>query len=401
MFKNKMVLTALSCCVLAFTSCKKDDDTKTEPETTTDGTYSFLVGAGSPSALYLIQANSLTEGTISTTGNGVEIDYGMITSRDGYYYGYDYSSSNLVKFTTDNKTKTIVKEIPFTQISWAGYSSFYAWKDASTLVLFSSNGSQQFEYAILDVTSMSITKSGNINIPAAAGDDYYWGNNVTFVGNKLYISYAKFIGANDELPDGNTYLASMDYPDMTNVTITTDKRSYYTSPYNLNCPGAIAYNGSAYFLNSNTVWSASATNSPTAILRVNNGGTTFDDSYFYELVDNTKEEVMGLFSLGNGKAIVKVYTKSLLSTTASYGTAKATTFYVVDLAARSKTAIDIPASITGAYTNNVFVENGVAYIVANAGDGYYVYAYNIASGAVTKGLKLEGINGLDKIERIK
>lgn len=399
--KNKTRLLAFGFSLLSLGACKKSNsDPNSTPPPAGDKTYSFLVGSGTPSALYIVQSGSLTEGTVTTAGNGVEFDYGMITTRNGFYYAYDPNSSHLVKFTADNKKKTIVKEIPLSQISWAGYSSFYAWKDDKTLVLFSSKSSLQFEYAILNVETMTITSSGNINIPAAVDPDYYWGNNVAFVGNKLYISFCKTINPGD-LPDGKTYLASMDYPNMTNVTITTDTRSYYPSPYNLNTPGTMLDNGSAYFLNANTVWSGSNTNSPTGIFKINNGGTSFDNSYFYQLTDNTKEEAMGITALGNGKAIVKILDKSLLKTYQDYSSANAASYYAVDLANKTKTRINIPMSRSGAYSSNILVEDGTAYIVTNAGDGYYVYAYNIATGAVTKGLKIEGVNGVSRIERIK
>lgn len=398
--KNKNVLMGLGLFLLSFGACKKDSKPSTTTTDPTEKTYSFLVTAGTPSASYIVQTGSLTEGSVTTAGNGVETDYGTFTSRGGYYYAYDYNASTLVKFTATNQKKTVVKEIPLSQIGWAGYSSFFAWKDDKTLVLFSSAGSLQFEYAALNVETMTITASGNINIPAAVDPDYYWGNNVVFVGDKLYISFCKTIGATD-LPDGKTYLASMDYPNMTNVTITTDTRSYYPSPYNLNAPGTFNYNGTAYFLNANTVWSGSNTNSPTGIFRVNNSGTAFDSSYFYELTDNSKEEAMGIFSLGNGKAIVKILDKSLLKAYTDYSAANAASYYVVDLASKTKTRINIPASRSGAYTSNVLVEDGKAYIVTNAGDGYYVYVYDIATAGVTKGLKLDGVNGVDRIERIK
>lgn len=398
--KNKTLSIVFGMALLSLSACKKDSKpTVVTPEPGTEKTYSFVVNAGTPSTRYIVQTSSLTEGTLTTTGNGVESNLGVIASKNGYYYAFDYSSNNLVKFTSNNKKNTIIKEIPLSQISWADYSSFFAWKDDKTLVLFSSDASLQFEYAVLNVETMTITASGNINIPAAVDPDYYWGNNAAFVGNKLYISYSKIIGAT-ELPDGKTYLASMDFPNVSNVTITTDSRSYYPSPYTLYTPGTFVYNGSAYFLNSNTVWSGSDTNSPTGILRVNNSGTSFDNSYFYEFIDKTKEEAIGMFSLNNGKAIVKILDKSLIKAYTDYSSANAASYYVVDVENKTKTKINIPLSRSGAYGLNILVEDGKAYIVSNAGDGYYVYVYDIATTTVTKGLKLDGVTGVSRLERI-
>jgi hypothetical protein len=403
MFRNKSILSTFSLlAALTFGSCSKDSDSGSGTGNESDSaTYSFVVSAGTPAGYYILQAKDLSTGSISTSGNGVEISYGTFTARNGYYYEYNSDASSIVKYTSTNSVRTVVKETPLSQISWAAYSSFYAWKDDQTLVLFSCNGGLQFEYATLNVETMAITASGNINIPAAVnGTSYYWGNNVVFVGSKLYISYAKFDQTTDAT-EGKTYVASMDFPNVTNVTIDEDTRSYYVSPYNLNTPGAVAYNGTAYFLNSNTVWSAGNTNSPTGILRVQNGGTAIDDSYFYNFVDNVTEEAIGLFSLGNGKAIVKVWDKSKLKAYTDYNAAYGATYYVVDLVNQTKTKLDIAASIGSSYNDNVLVDNGYAYIVTNTGDGYYVYNYNISTGVVTKGLKLDGINALERIDRIK
>jgi hypothetical protein len=396
---NKNLFIAMGMVLLSFTACKKS---KSGPDETipTEKTYSFLVSAGTPAATYLVQTGSLTEGTLTTAGNGVATTYSIITSRDGYYYGRDNSSTNLVKFTSDNKKNTIVKEIPFNQISWAGYSGFYAWKDDKTLLLFNCNAGLQFEYAVLNVESMTITSSGNINIPVPTNGDNYWGNSVTFVGNKLYISYCKELKSTGQ-PDGKAYVASIDYPGMNNIVVSSDTRFTYPSPYNLSTPGALQYNGSAYFLTSPTVWAGGGTGSPYGVYRIINGGTEIDNTYFYELTDRTKEETIGLFDLGNGKAIVKILDKTQIETYVDYGAKNTASYYVVDLINKTKTRINIPISRSGSYAKNVLVEDGKAYIVTNTGDGFYVYEFDPTTSTVKKGLKLDGVSSISRIDRIK
>lgn len=398
LFKNKTFLIACIAGLLGFTACKKDSSGP-EEEPPAEKTYSFLVTAGTPEASYLVQAGSLTEGTVTTANNGVNTTLSVFTSRDGYYYAIDYNSTSLVKFTSDNKTNTIIKETPFTQISWAGWSGFFVWKDNKTILLLNPNAGLQFEYAELNVETMAIAKSGNINIPvpAVAGDSY-WGYNTVFVGNKLYISYCKL--DNDGRPD-KAYVASMNYPDVENVTIDTDERFDYPSPYGLYTPSTLVYEGSAYFLTSPTFWAIGNIGSPNGIYRVLNGGTQIDDSYFFELTDPDKEETIGLYDLGGGKAIVKVLDKSLITAYADYTAVNTTNYYVVDFVNKNKTRINIPISRSGAYNRNILVEDGKAYIVTNTGDGYYVYEYDPATSVVKKGLKLEGASYVYRIDRIK
>lgn len=382
-------------------ACSKSDKPDTEnPGGNTESVYSFRVFAGNPGAGYILQAGSLTSGKVSTVGNGALVNVTTMTTKKGFYYGIDEDSGNLVKYTADNKSVKIVKEIPFNQISWAFWSSTYVWKDDQTLVLISCNGAEQYEYAILNVESMTFTSFGKINIPAPAAGKYYWGNSVVINGDKLYIAYSQIDNVTKVL-DGDTYLASVDFPSMGNVKVTKDSRFTHPSHYTLHMQGTFVDNGTAYFMASPTIWSVNAKDKPFGIFRVNKNATEIDKTYFYELVDKNKEEAMGMFYLGNGKTIVKVLDRTQITSTDSYSNAYITDYYVVDVVKQTKTKLDIPKSISLGYNENVFVENGVANIVAPTSEGYYVYQYNVATGAVTRGIKIEGISSLFRIERMK
>jgi hypothetical protein len=396
--QKRFVLFALTLLVTGFSACKKDS-TPTEEPTTGTQDFSILAQAGTPSAMYILHAPSLSEGSVTTAGNGVETSLTVLTTKGGFYYATN-DAGNLVKFSSNNKNISVVKEIPFTQISWAYWSSFYLWKDDKTLVFFSVNSGLQYEYAILNVETMTFTASGNINIPKPTGDYYYWGNSATFVGNKLYISYTKNANATD-LSINENYLASMDFPAMNNIVVSTDTRFNFPSHYTLHAPGAFTDNGTAYFLNSPTIWATAMTNKPFGVYKVTSGSTKVDASYFYELTDRTKEEALGFYYLGNGKAITKILDKTQIDGSAAYSTKYITDYYVVDVVNQTKTKINIPKSVSGGYSENVLVDGNVAYIGAKTTDGLYIYEYNITTQAVKRGLKLEGINAISRLDKIK
>ncbi|MGA9650471.1 DUF4374 domain-containing protein [Pedobacter sp.] len=394
---KRFVLSALVLFVAGFSACKKGGSAEPEVPSTTNN-FSLFVDAGTPSGAYILRTSSLSEGSVTTTGNGVETSLTVITSKDGYYYATN-DAGNLVKFSSDNKKITVAKEIPFTQISWAYWSSFYIWKDAKTLIFFSVNSGLQYEYASLNVETMAFTASGNINIPKPPAGYYYWGNSATFIDNKLYISYTRNADA-DDISVNESYLASIDYPAMNNIVVTTDTRFNFPSHYTLHMPGAFTDNGTAYFLNSPTIWATKMTNKPFGVYRVKSGSTQTDATYFYELTDRTKEEALGLYHVGNGKAIVKIMDKTQIDGSSAYGSKYITDYYLVDVANQTKTKINIPKSISGGYSENVLVDNGVVYIAAKTADGFYVYVYNVATGTVTRGLKLEGITSLRRLEKL-
>lgn len=400
LFKKSMAVLCLSALITGFSSCKKDDKNPSGEEPVTESTYSLRVTSGTPAATYILQTGSLTSGTINTAGNGAETKLTTLTTKNGFYYGIDNDSGNLVKYTSNNKTNTIVKEIPFTQISWAYYSSFYKWKDDKTLVLFSSNSAIQFEYAILNVETMAITASGKINVPGLKADHYFWGYNAAFIGEKFYLTYTQNRNS-DDISEGVTYLATMDYPAMNNITVTQDSRFTLPQHYTMNMPASFTENGVAYFLASPNIWTSANKNVPFGIYRVKGGATQIDPDYFYELTDRNKEEALGLFYIGNGKAITKILDKTQITGSASYGSAYMTDYYVVDVANQTKTKINIPKSLSGSFSENVLVENGIVSIAASTVDGFYIYQYNINTAALTRGAKLEGVSGLTRLEKIK
>ncbi|RZK58302.1 MAG: hypothetical protein EOO87_00585 [Pedobacter sp.] len=394
--KKQAVLLLFAVSVLGLASCKKSNPS--EPDVT-EKNYGLVVSAGTPSARYILNTNSLNEGTLTTAGNGAETNVGIITQKGEFFYGTN-DAGNLVKFTSSNKVNTIVKEIPFTQISWAYYSSFFAWKDDKTLVLFSIKEALQFEYATLNVETMTVTASGNINIPLPTAGYYYWGNSAVFNGNKLYLSYNKTDNKTN-LPLNEVYLASMDFPNVSAVTVTKDTRFNQPAHYTLNAPGTFVDNGYAYFLNSPTIWIAGETGGSFSIYRVANGSTSIDANYQFELTDRTKEEATDLFYIGNGKAIIKIFDKTQISTWQDYDGKYISEYYVLDVVNKTKTKLNIPKSLPNPYATNVLLDGGVAYLAVTTAEGSFVYKYNLSSGSVTKGVKLDGVNGISTLVKFK
>ena len=393
--KRQTLLLFCAVTIFGFAACKKSSSNTEEP---TEKNFGMLVGAGNPSARYILNTQDLSQGTLTTAGNGAETNVSVITQKGEYFYGTN-AAGNLIKFTSSNKINTVVKEIPFTQISWAYYSSFFAWKDDKTLVLFSMKEALQFEYATLNVETMTITASGNINIPLPPAGYYYWGNNVSFLGNKLYISY-NVVNSTTDVPLSEIRLASMDFPNVSNVTVTTDTRFNQPAHYNLNAPGTFTYNGYVYMLNAPTIWIFGDVGGSFSIYRVANGATAIDATYQYEITDRTKEEVSGLFNVGNGKAIVKVIDKTKINSYQDYDT-RISSFYIIDVVNKTKTKINIPLSVATPYNNDILVDGDVAYIAASTADGYYVYNYTISTNTLTRGAKLDGVNSVSQLVKYK
>ena len=74
-------------------------------------------------------------------------------------------------------------------------------------------------------------------------------------------------------------------------------------------------------------------------------------------------------------------------------------YYVVDVAAKTKTKLELPLSKV-VHASTVVVENGKAYIAAALSiSGNFVWTYDIASGSLTKGLEIKGVDNVNWISR--
>ena len=118
------------------------------------------------------------------------------------------------------------------------------------------------------------------------------------------------------------------------------------------------------------------------------------------MTDRTKEEAVGLTYVGNNKAVVRILDKTKIKDSDSYGTAYITSFYLVDVKAQTKSKINIPLAKGTPFAENVVSDGDNIYIAANTAEGYYVYQYNTSSQAVSRGLKLEGINAVNKMVKL-
>lgn len=391
--KQRVLLMAAA--LLGLVSCSKDDAPQPEPEA--EKNYGVVVRAGTPAATYILNTSDLNQGALTTANNGAETNISIITQRGTFFYGIN-DAGNLVKFTSSNKVNTIVKEVPFKQISWASYASFFAWKDDKTLVLFSMNDGLRFDFVSVNVETMAVGDRKSINIPAPAADHYYWGNSVAFAGDKLYLSF-NLTNATTSLPVGKTYLATMNFPDADNVILTEDTRFNQPAHYNLSGPATFVDNGYVYFLNSPLIWIAGETGGSFSIYRVKTGETAIDKTYEFELTDRTKEEASNMFYLGNGKAIIKIFDKTQIATWQDYSGKYIASYYVVDVVNKTKTKLNIPAAIPSPYAFDILTDGNIAQIAALTQEGYFIYVYNAATGAITKGAKLEGASTVSRLAK--
>jgi len=377
-------------------SCSDSDNEEPAVETPDGDEFAIVGGVNNPSTLYMLTSGTLAEGSITSVGNGIETTSWSRWFKNGYYYRR--TNGKFAKYKYENKALTTVAEIPVT-----GNSVTYTWLDDKTLMLenASPTGTNPiFSYSIINVETMSETKTGTITGQAIGATDKDLSvASLVLRNNKLYIGFSIF-NSNWNVSD-TAYLAAVDYPGLDKVTVTKDTRSTYPGSIGSDLPSTVTYNNNIYYLtNTGDRWGINE-NKPSAIFRVSNGKDSFDTDYFYDLsaVSNGNREFYGLWDLGNGKALTRMGRKDLLKTFEDYTATDVFEYYVIDLVNKTRTKLDLPLD-KGVRTSPVWVENGKAYVaISSSTAGHFVYTYDLASGSITKGLEIKGLDYVNWISR--
>ncbi len=393
-FLNRMMLLTLSA-VICLSSCKKSSDTNTD--SVQDGNAFVIVGqVNTPSALYMLTAGALTSGSVTAAGAGVEMTGNGRLFKKGYYY--TIVNGQLVKYKYENQLLSSAGQVTVT-----GNTLYSYWLNDTTLIVWSGTStapSNTMTYNIVNVETMTSTKSGSIVLTGLAlTDKAIYLSGCILRGSRLYIPYA--IYHSGWTATDVSYLASVDYPSMENLIITSDTRSAYAGSFSSVIPSTALLNGEIYMItNTGDRWGATP-NKPSAIYKIKAGENTFDTGYFFDLsaISDGNREYYGLWDLGNGKALTRVGRPGLLTTFTDYTDTDVFDYYVIDLVAKTRTKLELPLSKV-VHASTVVVDNGVAYIaVASSTAGNYVWSYQISSGTLTKGLEIKGVDNVNWISK--
>lgn len=389
-------ISLLSLALITFTSCS-NDDTKETDETTTGEEFIFAGGVNNPSAAYMLTSGTLTSGFVSANGNGAEVPSNSNSRlfKNGFFY--NLANGKLSKYKYENDLLTLAKEIT---LSGTSLNSF--WLSDNTLIVWTMPAapSADFIYNIVNTDDLSVTKTGTLTFTGLQSTDKAIYLSGCVINNgKLYLPYSVYHSG--WTITSVAYLASVDYPAMTNLKIDTDTRSGGLGTFSNLFGGTIKYNNDLYVITDCGDRWGSIDDKPSAIFKVSNGSTEINADYFFDLsaISDGNKEFYGLWDIGNGKGITRLGRKDVLLTFQDYNNTDVFEYYVVDVAKKTKTKLNLPLS---KYTSAspVIVEDGKAYIlVSSNANGHFVYTYDISSGSLTKGIEIKGLDYVNWISR--
>lgn len=292
MTKSKLVLIVGIFLSILATGCSDDDDNSPNPDPTVEKKEKYVIevsalgGMMGPS--YILTADSITGGTISLTGNGVELP--EITSalfQNNTLFSLVYGISGQGPVTT-YKLGADGNLVQGGTINLPTANVFGKIDDDAviTCAVPRELSSPMANFTILDAENPQIRSTASLNaitLREGTGEMASF-NALTKVGNKIFAPYMSIGGTggtggyNSQYLD-STWIAVLKYPELTLEKIIKDNRTSYIGAYFGMFGVDQVDNGDVYTFS--PVPTGSTKHS--AVLKIKNGTTEFDQSYFFDL----------------------------------------------------------------------------------------------------------------------
>lgn len=411
--KNKHLLLGLFAGMALFASCS-DDDSTTEVEVPESAEAKYIITA-TPTASegvadYILTTNDLSEGVISTVGNGLEQDgtYRYYVTSNNKFFSMLYGQGNPGAVTTYelNDTGSLDKLSDFQSET---VQAFEPVDDDILLMKISRSADDPTTYWYsLDTKISQFVAEGQINTQELAAKDngelafFTW---ITQVGNNIYLPYYTIKGTGDD-SNGTLYpdeanIAVFSYPEMEYVKTIQDDRTSFIGRY-FNSGLAVDELGDTYAVSSSVATNNGefVSTKPSAITRIKNGTTEFDSYYFnIEEATNGKYATTQMY-LGNGNLLLNLQN---VSEKGAYTTGKE--FAIMNVYSNTLTMVTGTPSVEDIlnvpFRGNYVSETGdKAYVGITTSTGSFVYVIDVASATATQGLKVEGgvITAINKLD---
>lgn len=353
---------------------------------------------------YLLTANTLESGSVTTKNNGVEQDGTYryyVTTNNKFFsllYGqgnpgavtaYNVQAGKLTKLT-DFQTETVQsfapvnKDLLLFKISRNLASPTSSWYKVNTdNLLITSDGT---------TNTLNLTHNGELA-------HFSW---LKQVGTKVFAPYLSIKNSsfNTAYPD-SAWIAVFNYADMKVEKIIKDNRTSFIGRY-FTDGLSVAENGDVYAFSSavataagtsstGTATSTLSSTKPSAVTRIKSGTTEFDQSYYldFESISGGLNITNWLY-LGNNLYLVNASSKADKGV---YTVGK--NVGILDVSAKTYKAVTgLPAAadIKGLTTNNYTPKDGrTGYLGVNLNDGTsYIYKVDASTQTASKGLAVEG-----------
>ncbi|WP_343614760.1 DUF4374 domain-containing protein [Flavobacterium sp.] len=400
---------ALFAAFIAFTtfSCSSDDKSEENTGGSDTGKTKYIITATTGAtgvADYLLTADDVSTGSITTVGNGIEQDgtYRYYITAENNFFSLLYGQGNPGAVTTYNLNASgnLVKKSNFQAETVHVFAAVNS--DILTVKVPRSGASIASMYKI-DAKESLIKGEAQQDTKVLAGNGerafFTW---ATQVGDKVYMPYMSIKGDGVDNfgtvnPD-STWVAVYNYPELKLQKVIKDNRTSYLGAYFtkglFQDENGDAYGFSGAIATSNSVL---VSKKPSAVVRIKKGTTEFDQSYFFNVEEKSGGyKISSTSYISNGKFLLLMYGNPGKNN----GAVK---LAVVDVYNQTfKWATNVPETLTSATSRyNITSEDGNSAIIGiNTPEGNWIYTVNGTTGAATRGMKVEG-GQITAIQKLK
>lgn len=360
---------------------------------------------------YILTADDLGSGSITTEGSGIEQDgtYRYYVTNNNKFFSLLYGQGNPGAVTTYQLNSDGELEL-LSDFQAETVQAFAAVEDDILMIKISRNSEEPTAYWYrLDTNSLQIVAEGQINTQELANKEngeiafFSW---ITQVEDKVYLPYFLVKGCCDDrfgtdYPD-EANIAVFSYPEMEYIETISDNRTSSIGRY-FNNGLTVDEKGDAYAFSSSVAQRNGEFNGtlPSAITRIPNGTNSFD-SYYFDLETASGGYVIDShIYAGDGKFIGIMQNKSEMAH--AYGGGKE--YAVIDVYNETFTWVTgapAPANITRITSSNNYVsEDGkTVYVGITTDTSSYVYTIDVDNATAMQGLEVEGgkITAISEIE---
>ena len=356
---------------------------------------------------YLLTADDLTTGTVSTVGNGKEQDgtYRYYVTHKNRFFSLLYGQGNPGAVTTYNLSTTgDLNKVSDFQAETV--QVFAPVEDDVLTIKVPRSGNESASLYRINAEQSKIVGEAQVNIVKLAGNGerahFTW---ATQVGNKVFAPYMSIKGVSPDVfgtsyPD-SAWIAVLSYPGLTVEKVIKDNRTGFIGRYFSNGL-AVDEQGDIYAYSASVGTSSGKLTStkPSAIVRIKAGTTEFDKSYLFNV-----EQASGGYNItsqvyvGNGNFVLMMSSKTEKG---AYVIGKR--LAAVNVYNQTFKWVDGMPDVTGitqvTSTNYAPKDGKTAFIGVTLTDGgSYVYQVDAVSAKATRGLKVEGgtITAINKL----
>jgi hypothetical protein len=401
MLKSSIKKLVFATCVASlFASCDKKDGA---PEPEAEGSFQYVVVATPEGALgegadYLLQTGSLTEGSITTVGAGLEQDgYRYYAFHKNRVFSFLYGQGNPGAVTTyaldENGILTFQSNLQTETVQVFG-----TYNDELILIKCPrSSSSPNAGIYRVDAVNPQIVGAAYVDVAQLTGNGemaHFTG--VFQVDNKLYAPYMciKNSSFHTDFAD-STWIAVFSWPDMTPERVIRDGRTSHIGHYFALRGVTQVENGDVYTFSAARTGHAengiASSTKPSAALRIKKGADEFDRSYFFNIQEASGGyHLHRAFHLSGTKFLLTIHSNREVIPLYDTEDLK---FAIVDVEAKSftwVTGMPEPEQLVHVSRLPYVAEDGtgIAFGITVADEYPHVYTIDVATARATKGLEV-------------